>query len=140
MNNPYIQHYVNQAGTGIAGYEGVRYQRGHNFFGRAIKFLFPVLKFLGRHALSTGINVASDVLENEKPFKESVKQRLKGGVRDMGLDVLDAARQIQLGKGLKRVKRRKSAKRKTKVTKRKTNKRKKRKTIKRKAYRFEAPF
>jgi len=134
MNNPYIQHYVNQAGTGIVGYEGVRYQRGHNFFGRAIKFLFPVLKFLGKHALSTGINVASDVLENEKPFKESVKERLKGGARDIGLDVLDAARKIQLGQGLRRVKRRKTIKRKP------NKKLKKRKTIKRRIHRLEAPF
>lgn len=36
MNN-LEEFYINQAGSGITGFSGVRYQRGSGFFGRLMK-------------------------------------------------------------------------------------------------------
>ncbi len=32
--NPYTRYYVNQVGTGLPGFSGVRIQKGHGWFGR----------------------------------------------------------------------------------------------------------
>ena len=44
MINPYIQIYNNQVGSGLAAYQGVRYQRGHGFFGRLFGGVFNFIK------------------------------------------------------------------------------------------------
>ena len=74
--SPMINYYVRQAGTGLHGYEGIRYQRGHGFFGSALKFLMPALKTVGKAVLNTGANVASDVLQNNVPIAQATKRRL----------------------------------------------------------------
>jgi hypothetical protein len=100
--NPYTNLYVNQAGSGIAGFSGVRYQRGHGFFGRLFSSaILPALKFLGRHALSTGINVAEDFVDGRN-LKESAQARFKEGSKVLARDVIERARQAQLGSGVKR--------------------------------------
>ena len=59
MANPYSEYYVNQAGYGISGFSGVRYQRGKGFFGKRFSgALIPLLKFLRPMALSTGYEIA----------------------------------------------------------------------------------
>ncbi|RWS08782.1 uncharacterized protein B4U79_15200, partial [Dinothrombium tinctorium] len=103
--NPYTQYYVNQAGNGISGFQGQRFQRGHGFFGRIFSgAILPALKFLGKHALSAGINVAQDSLHGAK-FKDSLKNR----VREAGFNAADQALErakmyAQTGRGLKRKK------------------------------------
>lgn len=73
-------------------YVGSRYQRGHGGIGRFLAGLFrrvlPVLhsgaKFLGKEALRTGMNIASDVAVRNTPFKEALNTRLKetrGGLK-----------------------------------------------------------
>ena len=75
------EYYVQQSGTGMSAYSGVRYQRGYGFMGRLWKGAFlPVIKkvlpFLGKTALTTGIDIVNDV-SNGRPFKESVKRRIQ---------------------------------------------------------------
>lgn len=126
MSDSIIKYYENQAGSGISGFQGIRFQKGHNIFGRAFKFIFPVLKLLGKHVLNKGISVASDVFEHDKPFKESLINRGKEGIKDLGMDGLELLRQLQQGKGYKRKRR---AQRKT-ATSKKTKCPKKKRTIK----------
>jgi hypothetical protein len=130
MNNPYIEYYKEQAGSGLSGFQGVRYQRGSGFFGRLLSSaVYPLLRFLGKQALNTGINIASDVIEDKQDFKQSLKNRFKE-TGDMALKAgLDRARRFQQeGSGRKR-RRSKSIKRKTTKTK---NSRKKIKKTRRK--------
>lgn len=84
-------YYVNQAGSGLGGFSGHRYQKGDGFFGRLIAgTVLPLIKkalpFLGKAALNTGVDIVRDVAEGQK-FKESLKKR----VRKTGEDITDKA-------------------------------------------------
>jgi hypothetical protein len=108
MNNPYIDYYRQQAGSGIPGFEGLQYQRGHGFFGRIFgSVVKPLLGYLGKLGLSTGVNVASDFLAG-KNIKESAKERLKeAGKSAFSTGIKRGTTFLQTGKGKKRAKRRK---------------------------------
>jgi hypothetical protein len=101
--NPYIQYYVHQAKSGTAGFQGVKYQRGHGFFGSIFRqVLRPLAKYLGTKALSTGVEIGSDYLKGES-FKESAKKRLKSTEKDIISDAVEKAKQFaQNGSGKKR--------------------------------------
>lgn len=87
------QYYLQQAGTGIAGFHGLRYQRGSGFFGRLLsKAIYPLIRFLGGKAVTTGANIANDVLLNNKPLKESALSRLE----ETGKDILKSG--VERGK------------------------------------------
>ena len=112
--------YKSQAGQGFSDIEvfrGTPYQRGYGFGSLFKRFALPVLKFIGKHALKTGINVGQDVLE-KKNLKQSIKDRGKEGLRNAAQDSLNRAGQYltQRGTGLKRKKlyKKKPAKRKKK--------------------------
>jgi hypothetical protein len=131
MTNELIDYYESQAGSGIPGFQGVRYQRGSGFFGRLLsKAIYPMLRFFGKQALNTGINVASDVIKDNKKIKDSLKRR---GM-ETGENIIEAGlnrfRQFkQTGEGKRRRRRRVRRKKtgkfiKSKVIKRKTRKRK----------------
>lgn len=138
MSDSLAKYYENQAGSGISGFQGIRFQKGHNIFGRALKFIFPVLKLLGKQVLNKGISVAEDVIEHNKPFKESLIKRGKEGIKDLGMDGLELLRQVQQGKGYTRrqrafrklpncyikqiSKRKKKSKKRVKVSKKKRTK------------------
>lgn len=88
-NCMYHDYYENQAlqrgGFDMPYFAGVRYQRGHglgSIFGnifRGLRSIFPsVLKTVGRHALSTGVNIANDVLEGKKLKDAAVSHGLHG--------------------------------------------------------------
>ena len=100
MSNSYINYYLNQAGSGLSTFEGVRYQRGNGFFGRLLSgAILPALRFLGRKALSTGVNVGMDVLDGRN-FKQSLKQHSKKAARDTANSaLLRAQRFVQTGRG-----------------------------------------
>ena len=104
MSNPYIDYYTQQAGTGLAGFQGYRYQRGHGFFGRLIsKAVFPLLKFLGKRALSTGADIATDVLVNKRNIADAAKERLENEGRELASAGIQRAKKYVLeGKGRKR--------------------------------------
>ena len=116
--NPYINYYKQQAGNGLVGFEGVRYQKGHGFFGRLISsFAKPLLGYLGKKALGVGKDLAGDILQG-KNIKESGKRRLKQGLKAVGEDALSYGKRKldQVGTGAK-------GKRQTKKIPKKTIKR-----------------
>lgn len=76
-------YYTNQAGSGLGGFAGHRYQRGDGFFGRLISgtvlpLIRKALPFLGKTALNTGVDIVRDLSEGQK-FKQSFKRRMKEG-------------------------------------------------------------
>lgn len=84
-------YYVKQAGSGIGGFSGLRYQKGDGFFGRMVSgailpLIKKVLPFLGSTALSTGMNIMSDISSGQK-FKESAGKRF----RETAADIEDKA-------------------------------------------------
>jgi len=126
ISNPFNDYYVNQAGSGIAGYSGVRFQKGYGFFGRLLSTIgLPILKYLGKRALKTGVGVGSDLLSGEN-IKDSVKKRLKATGFDIVDDAVEKLKPFrQAGTGYRR--RRKKVnkkKRKRKGNKKRSGKRK----------------
>lgn len=117
MNNPYIEYYVNQAGTGIAGFQGIKYQRGYGFFGRILKSaIYPLLSYIGGKAFKTGKNILQDITSG-KDIKKAAKERLLEAGDEITGDAWQRAKQyIQTGKGRKRRKKQ-ANKRKIKRTK-----------------------
>lgn len=84
-------YYINQAGSGLGGFSGHRYQKGDGFFGRLIAgTVLPLIKkalpFLGKAALNTGVDIVRDVAEGQQ-FKESLKRR----IRKTGDNIADKA-------------------------------------------------
>jgi hypothetical protein len=129
----YSSYYCNQAGNGLPVFHGVRYQRGHGFFGRMFqRFGMPLLKYIGKQALQTGVNIGSDVLEG-KTVRDSTRQNLVSTGRTVAKDAVERARKyVQTGEGRKRKrrqtgggrKRRKIGTNKKSVKKRKQGKKK----------------
>lgn len=123
MTNPYLEYYANQAGSGLTGFQGYRYQRGHGFFGSIFKHILkPLGKYFGKQALKTGVEIGGDILQGEN-LKSSAKKRLKSTKDNVLNDAIDRAKLFaQTGKG----KRRKRKKKKTfpiKIKKRRSKKR-----------------
>lgn len=136
MTNPYVVYYSNQAGSGLQGFTGAKYQHGRGFMGRLFRStILPALKFLGKRGLKTGADLATDVLAGED-FKVSAKKRLK----ETGLDVLDAAASSAKKKMTGGRKKRKKAAKKTDSTPKKKKKKAKKgkKTTKKKKKKTES--
>ena len=128
-SNPYINYYTNQAGSGIGGFQGSRFQKGHGFFGNMFKgAILPLLKYLGPKAVGLGAEVAKDALSGENVV-ESIKSRGKRTARTIASDLSDRATQFaQTGRGRKRrkrivAKRAKNRISKNKIVKKKSNRR-----------------
>ena len=126
------EYYKNQAGSGIGGFAGQRYQKGDGFFGRLVSgsilpIIRKVLPYLGKTALTTGVNILSDVSHGED-FKSSAKRRLNETGRVIGERTMAKVKEIT-GSGRKRkakpTVKRKPAKRQKKSTTRKNTKRSK---------------
>lgn len=97
-------YYTHQAGSGLAIYEGHRFQRGHGFLGNFIKgplwsVIKRVLPYIGRQALSTGNTIADRIGEGES-FKSAAKSVLKRKAGEIALDAV--GRIVQKGTGRKR--------------------------------------
>jgi len=121
------KYYVNQAGNGLNGYQAEKlHQKGRGFLGDIFKSnVMPLLSYLGKQALNTGIGVAQDAVMGDN-ILSSVKRRAKRTAQDIAGDLADRADLFaQTGNGRK--KRKKSSKL--------NNKRQK--VIKRKAKRFK---
>jgi len=80
---------VNQSGHGMLGFQGTRYQRGAgigNFFGGLLRSILPMVKSagkaIGKQALHTGLNVASDALSGRN-VGESFEEHAKTGTRNL---------------------------------------------------------
>lgn len=108
------EYYTQQAGSGVAFYPGFRYQKGHGFFGRFFKGnLLPLLQSLGHKLLSTGVDVADDVINKDIDPMTAIKTRGKAAAKGAARDMISTARAklnggTQLGSGKR--KRRKSIK------------------------------
>ena len=80
-------YYENQAGTGIATYAGLRFQKGHGFMGRFFKgIVFPLIKKAFPHiatmALASANDIAKDVKEG-KNFKSAARSSVKRNAIDL---------------------------------------------------------
>ncbi len=82
----YPSYYLNQAGSGLPIYGGIRIQRGYSlggFFASLFRSSLPFLKHgarvIGKEALRSGLGVASDVLDGQN-WKDSAVSRLKPGI------------------------------------------------------------
>ena len=84
----YEKYYLDQSGGGVTNvFSGSRGQRGHGLgsmlsglFRGAVPLLRRGLNTFGKHALKTGIDIASDVSEG-RGVKESAKRRVKEGIK-----------------------------------------------------------
>ena len=75
------EYYLQQAGSGMGAFAGMRYQKGNGFFGRLISgtvlpMIKKVLPFLGKTAMSSGIDVMNDWSQGDN-FGNSFKKRMK---------------------------------------------------------------
>jgi hypothetical protein len=93
-NDYYRTQVLQRGGFDMPHFAGARYQRGHglgSIFGsifRGLKSIFPgVLKKVGRHALTTGVNIANDLLEG-KNIKEAAKTHGLRGLKSAAGDVV----------------------------------------------------
>lgn len=119
-----MEYYAHQAGTGLAAYGGIRFQKGHGFFGRIIKGAVPLIRqllpYLGKKALDTGVSIVSDVYNRKNP-KEAIKANLKKTAGNIADDALVRVRTKFRGEGIKR---RTTRKRKSRAPKKTTTQRK----------------
>jgi len=120
----YMDYYVRPSGTGLPVFMGVRGQRGHGLGSMLSSFFrsaWPVIKsglgFLGKQALKTGAEIATDVSEG-KSFKDAAKQHVSRRINEFVPGLIP-----QSGSGI----RRRRNKRKTSVSgKTKSGKKRKR--------------
>lgn len=105
-----------QRGGAIRGFAGQEYQLGGKWnFGQFLwRHAKPLLSYLGKKALSTGVSIGQDVMEGQD-IGQAAKKRVTSAGKDVAVDALDRMKtKIQTGKGRKRIKR-KYPKRKTTV-------------------------
>lgn len=117
--NSIERYYLTQAGNGVHGFAGVRYQKGNGFFGRILSTaVIPFIKFLGKNVLKAGSNIASDLVDSDdftlNNFKEVGKKRLK---EQAGVAYENVKNKILSGQGMKRKYKRKRRNRKMKLIK-----------------------
>jgi len=109
------RYYLDQAGSGLSDiriFKGFPYQRGYGIGSTIRRFGVPLLQFLGRHLLSTGMSIGSDILA-QKNIKESLKQRVKEGSKSAAKEGLSRLSSLvdQAGSG-RRVYKRKTVEKK----------------------------
>ena len=112
MSNPYINYYNSQVGSGLAAFQGVRYQRGHGFFGRILGGIGNFIKLLApsllKSSLPSAIGLAQDVMEG-KNVGHSAKSRLIEAGKTAANTTLDHLKtRIQGGSGIPRRRKRRS--------------------------------
>lgn len=124
----FFNHQVGSGFGDIDVFRGSPYQRGHGIGSLIGRFGIPILKFLGKHVLKTGVNVGSDLLE-KKRFKEALKSRAKETLKNATSESLSKVNQLlqQSGSGLMKRKLyknqvRSSSKRRKKAVKKKRKK------------------
>ena len=131
-------YYVNQAGSGIGGFAGARFQRGQGFG----SFFMPLLRYLGPKLLSTGASIASDAISGEN-ILDSLKTRGKKLSRVVAHDAAERAEKYsQTGQGRRRRKKRTTVpkKRAIKRVTKPTIKHKRRRVVKRKTIKSKNPI
>ena len=132
MSNPYLNYYSNQVGSGIPGFSGVRYQRGHGFFGRLFSGIGSFVKDLApsllKRSLPSAVNFAQDIMTGEN-VGQSAKNRLLEAGRDVADETLgQIKKRVQRGSGIYR-RRLKYKRLKSRLLKAKTNKKRRKRKI-----------
>ena len=109
----FTDYYVNQAGGSLPVFQGSRGQRGHGF-GSVLSGLFrsavPMLKRIGKQALTTGAYIASDMLGGKK-FDEAAKSRVREGINSFLQPDSEVSEQTGSGRRRRVVKRKRTTKR-----------------------------
>jgi hypothetical protein len=102
-SNTFINYYSNQAGTGIGGFQGTRFQRGNGFLGTLYRSaVLPLLKYLGPKAFRTGIDTVQDSIGGEN-FMSALKKNSKKTAQKIAGDASERAmRFAQTGTGKRR--------------------------------------
>ena len=120
----YEKYYINQSGTGLAVFSGSRGQRGHGiasmlsgFIKNSLPFIKRGLVAFGKQAARTGLDIAHDVLDENKSFAEALETRGKAGIKSLASDAVDHLRS-QLGSGVRSRKRKRRATTSKKMVKR----------------------
>src|SRR6266516_3839057 len=110
----FTDYYVNQAGGSLPVFHGSRGQRGHGF-GSGLSGLFrsavPMLKRIGKQALTTGAYIASDMLGGKK-FDESARAHVRQGIKSFLPPDDDVSEQTGSGRRRRAVKRKRTTKHK----------------------------
>lgn len=106
--NNWLRYYAGQAeqtGYGVIGFRGTPYQRGGglgSFFRSLFRMAVPVIKSVATHvgeqALSSGTDIAQDVLRG-KPLSAAFEEHGREGVAKL-LDKTSGALRRQTGRGL----------------------------------------
>ena len=108
----FSDYYVNQAGGSLPVFQGSRGQRGHGF-GSVLSGLFrsavPMLKRIGKQALTTGAYIASDMLGG-KNFNDSARSRVRQGINSFLPPEDGVSEQTGSGRRRRTVKRKRIAK------------------------------
>ena len=109
------QYYTNQAHTGHGGtftgqlwqkggarvYAGRPWQEGSGFWSSLWRIARPLLKYVGKEAVATGVNVGTDYLTGTT-MKEAVVNRGKERAAKVVNDAATAATKRLIGKGRRR--------------------------------------
>ncbi|GFQ85184.1 uncharacterized protein TNCT_131111 [Trichonephila clavata] len=97
-------YYCSQLQNGGSYFQGVSHQRGYGMFSNLFRMISPIAmkagKHLGKHILSTGSKVMSDVVSGTS-LKDSTRARLKETSKNIKDDILH---KLQSGSGIKRKK------------------------------------
>ena len=95
----YNSYYLNQAGSGIPGFQGIQFQRGHGFFGNLFSTIVkPLLGYLGKMALSSGAAIATDVASGRN-WKEAAKEHGKSAATRIFAEAAEKMKNNQSGQG-----------------------------------------
>jgi hypothetical protein len=102
----FTAYYNSQAGGALSDiniFRGVPYQRGFGIASVFKRFGIPLLKFLGRNLLKTGMTIGTDILSNGN-IKDIVKKRTKEGAKQTAKEGLQKLSDLvdQTGSGHKR--------------------------------------
>ena len=98
MKNPYEEYYLQQAGSGLPVFAGVRSQRGHGLLSGLARMVIPLIKQGGKtlikEGVRTGAHILGDVMSGQN-LQTAARQRVKQG----GQRLLQRAAQSVLGAG-----------------------------------------
>ena len=105
----YDDYYARQVGGALPYFTGARVQRGHGFgslFSGLLRSVAPLIRrgavALGKRALSTGVQIAGDVVAG-KNIKKAAKRRATTAGRDLMQSLFNTP--PPPGKRMKRIKR-----------------------------------
>lgn len=108
-DSDFSHHFQHQAGYGISDisvFRGQPYQRGYGIGSVFARYGVPILKFLTKHLVRTGMNVGADYLAGSD-FKSSFKAHGKQGLRNAAKQGLSKLSDLvdQTGSGIRKRKR-----------------------------------